>query len=107
MTENLEPKKKLNLDDPDDIDWLYNWAQQAQRELEYLREKVSPFEAPVSPKTADIPATITFEVKDIVELLTMVDMALQPDFPINKSQPLLQKIKIICLKYGINWTGRG
>jgi hypothetical protein len=54
----------------------------------------------------EIPQKINFELKDLVELLTMVDIALQPDFPVNKSQALLKKIKLICLKYGINWTGR-
>ena len=53
-----------------------------------------------------IPETIAFETKDIVELLSFVDMSLQPDFPINKARGLLNKIKKICLKYGINWTGR-
>ena len=57
-------------------------------------------------KGADIPQTITFEFKDIVELLAMVDNSLQPDFPINRGPELLKKIKTICLKYGIKWTGR-
>jgi hypothetical protein len=63
-------------------------------------------EAEVKPEIAGIPTQITFEIKDIVELLAMVGSALQPDFPLNKSQMLLQRIKVICLKYGINWTGR-
>lgn len=53
-----------------------------------------------------IPGTITFETKDIIELLSFVDMSLQPDFPVNKARGLLGKLKKICLKYGINWTGR-
>lgn len=54
-----------------------------------------------------VPQTIKLQLKDFVEFLSMVDMALQPDFPVNKSANLLNKIKQICLKYGINWTGRG
>jgi len=50
--------------------------------------------------------TITFEIKDLVELLSFIDMSLQPDFPINKARGLISKLKKICLKYGINWTGR-
>ena len=46
---NLESKKKLDLDNPDDVDWLYTWAQLAQQELEQLREKVSRVELPVKP----------------------------------------------------------
>lgn len=72
----------------------------------YDELKAIQVQARVSPKVAEVPTHIEFEVKDIIELLAMVDSALQPDFPINKSQMLLQKIKIICLKYGINWTGR-
>ena len=53
-----------------------------------------------------IPETITFETKDIIELLSFIDMSLQPDFPVNKARGLLSKLKKICLKYGINWTGR-
>lgn len=66
-----------------------------------------PVEARVGLQTAELQkAIITIKVKDLIELLTMVDSALQPDFPINRSQQLLERIKIICSKYGINWTGR-
>ena len=53
-----------------------------------------------------IPESITFETKDIIELLTMVDSSLQPDFPLNRFPALLKRIKELCLKYGINWAGR-
>lgn len=36
--EMLEFKKTLDLDDPDDVDWLYKWAQSAHEEMLRLKK---------------------------------------------------------------------
>ena len=83
------------------------WESLVSLLVKYGADETRPVKKSVSDANGgQIPKTITFQLKDLVELLSMADMALQPDFPINKSANLLNKIKQICLKYGINWTGR-
>ena len=52
--ENLRARKQLNLDNPDDVDWLHDWAKLAQKELTELREKVSQMQAPVIVELAEL-----------------------------------------------------
>ena len=56
--------------------------------------------------TGQLPETITFEGRDLMELITMIDSVLQIDLPANRLPMLLKRIKKILLKYGISWTGR-
>lgn len=35
--DQLKPKASLDLDNPDDVDWLHKWSQKAQKELKGLR----------------------------------------------------------------------
>ena len=39
---DLGTKRKLDFDNPEDVEWLCTWAELAQQELDELREKVKP-----------------------------------------------------------------
>ena len=88
------------------VDWRQNRITLTQF-FDWAKSESNQVEAEVGiANGGQIPETITFETKDIIELLSFIDMSLQPDFPVNKARGLLSKLKKICLKYGINWTGR-
>ncbi len=101
MTEKLEHKSGLNLDDPDDIDWLYKWAQQAQQELEYLRSKVSPFEARVMLNFAEDEKTILKSLV-MIEILKLQQEIKEFTFSKNVLQEeRVEKLKTILSKISV------
>ena len=55
----------------------------------------------------EIPTHILVDIKDFVELMSLGDIAVQPDRPKRLDTVILEKIKVMAGKYGMNWTGRG